>query len=648
MYFREKKSPSGKVLQLIEAYRDLNSKPRQRVVVSLGNASMPEETRKEVASAVSKHFYDLHGELFPPDYKQETQLWIDKIVKRVDREGRWRPFQKSLPEPSMEKDALEVVDGVLVDKIKHTNTTPLGPSLLGLHAWKSLGMEKILKESGFNNAQCDAAALSIINRLVDPVSEYRLSKNSGQSALSDLLGCELTSKDRYYRVSDKLLAKKEIIEKSLRATEGKLFNLDQSILLYDLTNSHFEGNSLKNPKAKRGKNKQKRNDCPQIVVGMVFNRDGFSIAHKVFEGSKNDSKSLPEMIAELQTMLQKDIPLIKERVIVIVDAGIATKTNLSLLKSLGFSYLVNDSRRRREKYREQFARDEHFFEIAGRENKTKVKICQITDPFFIPQSEEGKDKEQADELLLCKSEGRKDKENAIRSKAEEKYINSLTRLKNRVEKGQLKDPAKIERAIGKLQKQHSRVQQYYIVKIEAIVSPEQKKNSSKKTKKSPAHKVVWAYKDGELDEELLGCYVLRTDRKNLSAEEIWKLYITLTKAEAGFRALKSDLGLRPNYHQTENRVDAHVFITVIAYHLQRFLLYTLENAGDNRSWETIKRLLGTHSYTTIIVPTKDQKIYRLRKAGEPEELQKAVYRTLGVEWKNLPSKKIVIGERNRP
>ncbi len=294
MYFRQKKSPSGKVLQLIEAYRNNNGKPRQRVVVSLGNASIHEKNRKEIAKAVEKHLYGLQ-ELFSPDYKQENRLWIDRIVKRVDREGRWRPFQKAFTEMSAENATQEdVVDGVLVDKIKHTDTTSLGPYLVGLHAWKILGMEHLLKRFGFNAAQCNTAANSIISRLVDPVSEHRLSQCTPQSSMSDLLECELTGKDRYYRVSDKLLAKKGVIEKHLRDTQGKLFNLDQSILLYDLTNSHFEGSCLQNQKAKRGKNKQKRNDCPQIVVGMVFNRDGFGMAHKVFEGTKNDSKSLVE------------------------------------------------------------------------------------------------------------------------------------------------------------------------------------------------------------------------------------------------------------------------------------------------------------------------------------------------------------------
>ena len=165
---------------------------------------------------------------------------------------------------------------------------------------------------------------------------------------------------------------------------------------------------------------------------------------------------------------------------------------------------------------------------------------------------------------------------------------------------------------------------------------------------APERALKWSRVDEayKADDQLLGCYVLRTERQNLSASEIWALYMSLTKAEEGFRALKSTLGLRPNYHQREGRVDAHVFITVLAYHLLRWILQTLEDARENRSWETLRCILQTHCYTTILLPTRGGQTHRLRRAGQPEESHKQIYRALRIKWDQLPRSKTVVPTKN--
>ena len=149
----------------------------------------------------------------------------------------------------------------------------------------------------------------------------------------------------------------------------------------------------------------------------------------------------------------------------------------------------------------------------------------------------------------------------------------------------------------------------------------------------------WTLKkdDAEQDEELLGCYAIRTHHADgADAQTIWETYMTLTRAEEGFRHLKSDLGLRPNRHHVERRVDGHVFICVLAYHLLQYIRHRLKQQGDTRSWPTLKRLLGSHCYATIIAPTQSDGVLRIRKAGRPEAAQRALYETLGVDWRNLP------------
>ena len=321
------------------------------------------------------------------------------------------------------------------------------------------------------------------------------------------------------------------------------------------------------------------------------------------------------MVKKLQGLVAEEADLFNiEKPLVIVDAGIATRGNLALLRDQGFEYLVNDSRKGHAVYHEAFAGD-GFAAIENREQKTPVAVKMIQDP-----------ENESDWLVLCRSDGRKAKESAMRSRAEERFLDDLRQLSLRVEKKRLKDRKKIERAIGRLQGKHRRVARFYTVELQG----------------EAALFLSWCRNDERYtaDAELHGCYVLRTCRPDASASQLWGLYMMLTRAEDGFRALKSDLGLRPNRHRIEERVDAHVFISVLAYHLLQYICYRLEQQGDTRSWTTIKRVLETHNYATVVIPTKNQGTCRIRKAGTPDEDQKAIYKILDIDWRGLPVRKM--------
>jgi hypothetical protein len=340
MFFREKHSKSGIVLQLLESHRNSRGYPVQRVVISLGNARIPREHWTPIAKAVECAYYGRRA-LFQHAYTPKVQQWIDSILKRIDRQGR-NPLKientANSTSPPAKKEKL-VIDGVLFKHLTHTNTTTLGTALVAKHAWDELKLTEKLASLGFNELQIQTAAVAIINRLIEPQSEHALEAWVMRTSLPDLLGSNIQSfkKDRYYRVSDALLEHKTQIEAHIRQTQRHIFNLKQTLFLYDLTNSHFEGVCKKNPKAKRGKNKQKRDDCPQIVVGIIFDREGFVLAHKVFEGTMNDGKSLLQMIADLQTLTaERDLFSASQKPLVVMDAGIATKANLALLREKEF------------------------------------------------------------------------------------------------------------------------------------------------------------------------------------------------------------------------------------------------------------------------------------------------------------------------
>lgn len=616
MFFRVKTSPSGRVLQLLESYRNLQGQPRHRVVISLGQAPLAQADWKPVAAAVAARLYG-QSELLPQSLSPSACRWIDSITRRVVREGRWLP----LVSPSGPADPqAESLDGVLVDQISHSQSAQLGPVLVGYHAWQALRMPQALAAVGWNPTQQAVAAAAVINRLVDPVSEHALRQWLTTTALPELLGERILKGDpnRFYYLSDALLRWQAHLEGHLRREQARQFHCPRTILLYDLTNTHFEGAARSNPKARRGHNKQGRDDCPQVVVGIVYDEEGFALAHRTFAGNQSDSQSLVEMVEGLQAAAgypKGEARLLEPSVLVIVDAGVATARNLKRLAQAGFHYLVNDSRRGRRQWREAFAQEDQFERIPDRGGRSPVKVRAM-------------EVAGGQRVVLCKSQGRREKEWAIRSGAETKFLAALGKLDERLRKGRLVDPIKVYGALGRVLGQAPRIQRYYQV---ALQDPQ-----------NPKAGLSWQRKDqvyGQ-DEALLGCYVLRTDCGEWSAPRLWELYMLLTRAEDGFAALKGDLGLRPNFHQLEGRVDAHIWISVLAYQLWRWITFTLEGHGDHRDWPTLRRVLQTHDYATMSVPTRDGKVIHVRRAGRPEGCHREIYEKLGIAWESLPAKKI--------
>lgn len=615
MFFRLKKTPSGHVLQLLQSYRNPQGQPRQQVVVSLGNASIAKDIQPHIARGVTLRRAG-QPDLLSPTYSTEVRNWIERIVRLLDSEHALRR-RGSAARESIPSIADERIEAVLVDRVDLEGAVELGPELLGLYAWRKLGMDEALSGLGINPSQRAVAAVSVISRLCMPCSELALAQWVSRTALPELMGQEAFSfgVDRFYRVSDALLRRSRDIEQHLVRRQADLFDLDQSILLYDLTNTHFEGVCAGNPKAKRGKNKQKRNDCPQIVVGMVFDGSGFELTHRVFEGSRNDSKTLAEMVRQLQSQVPCPAGAGRTaRPLVIVDGGIATADNLGLLREKGYDYLVNDSRRGRGRYALEFSGDDRFTVIEDRKEDQRVSVRMISETH---EPESGK--KYTEQVVLCKSAARGEKERAILSSAEKRFLKALSALRNRISEGRLKDAVKIQQAIGRLKAQHPRVHRYYTIEFVAGI-------------------LRFYRQEEQLDKalELSGCYVLRTNRQELDAPRLWRLYMTLQKAEEGFRFLKSDLGLRPNFHQKECRVEGHVFITILAYQLLCFIRETLRRVGIVDSWKTIRRLLGTHCYATMVLPTKNGKTYRIRKASAPDEQQDRIYQIFGIDWRKLP------------
>lgn len=583
-------------MQLVHSYRNSEGLPRQRVIASLGDARLPEDEKKQIAAAVELRLQGHQDWFEGQQLSEDGAAWVARIVQIAQRSKSAAPLDDNL------------ADGVILDQIETENIVQLGPQLVAAKAWEALSLTTILENLGMNASSIASAQLMVSNRLIEPLSEWALIDWCHRTALPEMLGLRITknSKDRLYRTSDQLITHRKTIEEKLRTHEADLFATNGSVILYDVTNSHFEGECAKNSKAKHGKNKQNRNDCKQVAVGVAFDEKGIPLAHEVFEGNMADTKTLIHILDRLKVENHAAKP------VVILDAGFASKENLSLLKDRKFAYLINITRDSREKYAESFKNGD-FEAIPGRSLDQQVEVKKIADP-------DDKDSQ----LVLCRSAQRRLKEEAMLSKAEERFLKDGNALKARIEKGRLKKSDIIERNIGRLQKKHPRVNRYYTITHE--------KGSLKLDRKEEKF---------ELTGELCGDYVLKTD-KTLGAIEIWKLYMTLLKAEAGFQMLKSSLGLRPNFHQLEERVEGHIFISILAYHLLCWIRERFEQSGDTRQWNTIRRLLRTHSVVTIRLPKQSGEIISIRKPSLPDAEQERVYQILGIDWrKEFPSTKTV-------
>ena len=613
MYFRTKTIKGTPLLQLVESYRNAEGSPRQRVVASLGDAVIPEAEKDDIAGAVTRCLRGAdRGESedwFETTLSADAAAWVTRIVALAGRSKGGR-----------QDVASSVVDGVLLDNIETANVVELGPELVALKAWEALGLTQLLVSLGMNPSQIATAQLLVANRFIEPLSEWALIDCAEHTALPELLGTNITkrTKDRLYYTGDALFEHRVAIESALREHERDLFSSKRRIILYDVTNTHFEGICAQNPKAKHGKNKQKRNDCRQVAVGMAFDEVGLPLAHEVFEGNVADTKTLGALLDRLAPADCADM-----KPVVVLDAGFASKANIELLKERHYSYLINITRSNRSKYAE-FFEQETFEERPGRKPALKVEVKKITDP---------DDKDSR--LVLCRSAQRRLKEEAMISKAEARFLKDVDSLRKRIEKGQLKKPAIIERKIGNLQKKHPRVQRYYKLTHKPDTTEAATKNAT--TEKAP--KKLEPTLEVTRDEAkvkgalaLCGDYVLKTD-KDLEATELWSLYMTLLKAESGFRMLKGTLGMRPNFHQLEHRVESHIFISVLGYHLLSWVRLHLEKAGDPREWKTVRRLLSTHSLVSTRLPLKDGRIVTVRKPSLPDVEQSRVYQLLGIDWK---------------
>jgi Transposase DDE domain len=336
--------------------------------------------------------------------------------------------------PRTRGGALIKVDPSRVTTEQHREA---GPVHVGYQFWHRLGLDQILRDCGLSTVVCRLTCVMTLNRLIAPASEHAMPPWIRRTALADILGVSFDALEEgpLYEVLDKLHPHRAAIETALVERERSLFNLEQTIYLYDLTSTYFEGLRARNPKAQRGHSRDKRSDCKQLVVGLVVNREGFPLAHEIFAGNTRDHRTLGTMIDRLGERVG-----LKEGATVVVDRGMAFDDNLAEIKARKLHYIVASRQPERNRWLAEFEDTDGFVPVlrepsplnpAQKKTTIEVKVCADT----------------ADETyVLCCSEQRIAKDRAIRNKHEQKLLADIEKLSQRVANRQLVKPEKINQA----------------------------------------------------------------------------------------------------------------------------------------------------------------------------------------------------------
>ena len=503
---------------------------------------------------------------------------------------------------------------VLMNRVRLERTRQFGAGFLGWELWKRLGLdgffEQAMDEEAAEVPWSRVAAVLAINRLCAPGSELAIEERwYPATALDDLLEIEegKINDTRLYRCLDRILPHKTKLEQHLKQRYGELFGAEFDVLLYDLTSTYVEGAAEKNPMMGRGYSRDHRPDCEQMVIALIVNREGFPFSYETFDGNRADVSTMESILRMVERKYGK------ARRIWVMDRGIVSEENLAAIRKRGGQYLVGTPRRQMKRFEAQLLQDDW----------TQVRPDVEVKPIVIPQGEET--------YILCRTAGRKEKEKAIRKRFSTHMESALAALEKSIAGGRLKDRYKMERRLGRIQARHPQVNDLFEVTL----------------RDTPAGvRLVWEMKkDRETWRDLReGAYMLRTNLQADSAEQMWCMYMQLTEAEASFRALKSELSIRPLFHQKEPRVKAHVLVAFLGYALWVTLKHLLQrrlaiapqlsasgvNHAQPLSPMKALALLSTLQSADIVLPTTDGRELRLRRITEPTAEQKSLLHQFGL------------------
>jgi len=504
-----------------------------------------------------------------------------------------------------ERPGPERTIAIRLDRIRLERTRRFGDVWLSWTLWRALGLDRLcaelMPEGRAEVPWPTVAAVLVMARLCEPSSELHIAEDFYRTtALEDMLDLpsEQVNDDRLYRALDRLLPHKRAIEEHLQKRLGELFDLQYDLLLYDVTSTFFEGLAEGNPQAKRGHSRDHRPDCKQVCIALVVTRDGVPLSYEVFDGNRVDVTTVEEIVGVMEARFG-----LADRVWV-MDRGMMSRKNIAWLQKTGRKYVLGASRQEVKRWRQQIV-DESGWQTV-REG-VQAKLAHDGTETFV----------------LCRSAERRQKEKAMHERFALRVEEGLGRLARRIEKARRKlDRSPLERQIGRLLERNSRAAGRYL----ATLADDQTRTAGLR--------LDWSIRPEweDFSHFSQGCYVLRTNVNDWSAETLWQTYIQLTQAESAFRIQKTELSIRPVWHQKKERVQAHIFVCFLAYVLWKTLEQWQKRAGLGNSPRTILDELARLQSADIVLPTAvdPRRELRIRCVVRPDKAQAQLLDRLGL------------------
>lgn len=590
------------VYQLVESVRSEKG-PRQQILLYMGSDfGLPETDHPILAQRISE-IVSNEKTLFPCDEKIEriAQRYASQLLARLSSD---------LPEPNKEEAIPPEFVNIDVNSIEKSEPRSVGAEHLMLQMAKQLELPQQLEQLDLSKDEVSLALGTVIARAVNPASERAThSWLCSESGLGELLDFDFNkiSLDKVYKISDKLLKHKSSLEFHFEKNERKFHGYKSKIALYDLTNIYMEGQANANKKASFGRSKEKRTDCKLVTLGLCMNEHGFINRTSILPGKASEPQTLQEMIERLSSFDCLFKPTI------ILDAGISSEENLSWLRKNGYSYIVSARQKA------------PCLELNG-------DLISVEDAHDVVKAAFVKNSSDIEEKwLYCESEAKAAVASQMKQLFKTRFENELKKLAESLlkPKGRKKYAKFIER-IGRLREKHKRISGCY--EIDVIASEDGK----------TARSIQWRAQNDKLSDTLKGSYFLRTNLLQIEAKELWQIYNTLRRIEDAFRFMKSSLGLRPVYHQKEHRVDGHLWITVIAYHLIQQCLYQLKNNEIRHNWEIVRNIVRSRVRITMSAKMQDGKTLHHRSTTKAEGRQPEIYKALGISAQILKARKTIL------
>jgi hypothetical protein len=586
--------------RLVESYRNEFDRVCHKTLLNIGFWADATRAQKDKVVAHLNERYKSELALFEETDEQVIQ-WVNRFWKEMIA-------KKTIDRKTMEeKQRL-----VKVNTIKHKEAKEIGTEWICANTWHQLKLTELFENIGWSEEKVQLAMTQVISRAVYPGSELATGKwIKENSAVCDITGYDVNkiTKDKLYQSALDLYQHKATIEKHLSATTNELFDLQDRIMLYDLTNTYFEGDKRNSQLAKYGRSKEKRSDAKLVVLAMVINIEGFIKYSAIHEGNYADTADIKTLIEKLSSNTSTTA-----KPIVVMDAGIATEKNLATLTRQGYKYVVVSRAKIKDYQPVQQGKETYLL------TKSK-KVIRLS----LVQSEK-----YTDSFLKVESPAKAMKEQGIKNRLEQGYEEQLNLIKQSLSKPRgIKKADKVQQRIGRAKQKYPSIHHLYHITLDIDTATKIVKNIYWQKD------VVKARQAGEK----LGVYFLRTNLESTDEALEWMIYNTIREIESTFRILKTDLDLRPIYHKNDTSTMAHLHLGLLAYWLVNTIRYQLKQSGVNDDWKEIKRKASTQKSVLTTAQNSYDKMIQIKRCTEPTEDLRQIHNALK-QQKSKPFKQI--------